>query len=286
MAPFFMELLYRNLNNTSEKEAFESVHLADFPVQNKALLNKELEHKMQKAQAISSLVLSIRQKEKIKVRQPLQKIMIPVLSSTEKKEINAVADLIKSEVNVKEIELLDDASGVLVKRIKPNFKLLGPRFGKEMKQIAQAIGKLDQKDIQKIEQEGKISLDIENKSIILQLEEVEISSQDIEGWLVASSGSLTVALDITINDDLRKEGIARELVNRIQNLRKESGFDVTDRIDIKILKDGLVEKAVESNMKYIMNETLTAELDFEEILEEGTDVKFDEVNTKLLIQKH
>ena len=260
--------------------------MSDFPVQNKSLLNKELEHKMQKAQAISSLVLSIRQKEKIKVRQPLQKIMIPVLNARDKKEISAVAELIKSEVNVKEIELLDDASGILVKRIKPNFKLLGPRFGKDMKLIAQAIGQLDQTDIQKIEQEGKISLDLENKSIILQLEEVEITSQDIEGWLVASSGPLTVALDITINDDLKKEGIARELVNRIQNMRKESGFDVTDKIDIKILKDGLVEEAVESNRKYIMNETLTAELDFEEILEEGTDVKFDEVNTKLFIQKH
>ena len=286
IAPFFMEMLYRNLNNSAQKEASESVHLANFPVQNTSLLNKELEHKMQKAQSISSLVLSIRQKEKIKVRQPLQKIMIPVLNSNDKKEINAVAELIKSEVNVKEIELLDDASGILVKRIKPNFKLLGPRFGKEMKAIAQAIGQLDQKDIQKIEQEGEISLDLENKSIILQLEEVEITSQDIEGWLVASSGPLTVALDITINDDLKKEGIARELVNRIQNIRKESGFDVTDKIDIKILKDGLVEKAVESNRKYIMNETLTAELDLEEILEEGTDVIFDEVNTKLFIQKH
>ena len=286
IAPFFMESLYRNLNNTTKREESESVHLSNFPVQDKSLLNKELEHKMQKAQSISSLVLSIRQKEKIKVRQPLQKIMIPVLNARDKKEINAVAELIKSEVNVKEIELLDDASGILVKRIKPNFKLLGPRFGKEMKQITQAIGQLDQEDIQKIESEGKISLDLENKSIILQLEEVEITSQDIEGWLVASSGTLTVALDITINDDLKKEGIARELVNRIQNIRKESGFDVTDKIDIKILKDGLVEKAVESNMKYIMNETLTAELDFEEILEEGTDVKFDEVNTKLFIQKH
>ena len=286
IAPFFMESLYRNLNNTTNKEAGESVHLSSFPVQNRSLLNKELEHKMQKAQAISSLVLSIRQKEKIKVRQPLQKIMIPVLNARDKKEISAVAELIKTEVNVKEIELVDDASGILVKRIKPNFKLLGPRFGKDMKLIAQAIGKLDQKDIQKIEQEGKISLDLENKSIILQLEEVEITSQDIEGWLVASSGTLTVALDVTINDDLKKEGIARELVNRIQNIRKESGFDVTDKIDIKILKDGLVEKAVESNKKYIMNETLTAELDFEEILEEGTDVIFDEVNTKLFIQKH
>ena len=286
VAPFFMEMLYGNLNRASGKEEFESVHLADFPAMDAAMVNSTLEHKMQKAQSISSLVLSIRQKEKIKVRQPLQKIMIPVLNSADKEEITAVADLIKSEVNVKEIELLDDASGILVKRIKPNFKLLGPRYGKDMKLIAQAIGKLDQEDIQKIEKEGKISLDIENKKLILQLEEVEISSQDIEGWLVASSGPLTVALDITINDDLKKEGIARELVNRIQNIRKESGYDVTDKIDIKILKDGLVEQAVESNRKYIMNETLTAELDFEEKLEEGTTVKFDEVNTKLFIQKH
>ena len=286
VAPFFMEMLYRNLTLATGKEDCESVHLADFPKADKSLLNKQLEHKMQKAQAISSLVLSIRQKEKIKVRQPLQKIMIPVLNTADKKEITAVADLIKSEVNVKEIELLDDASGILVKRIKPNFKVLGPRFGRDMKQITHAIGELGQEDIQKIERDGKISLEIENKSIILQLEDVEISSQDIEGWLVASSGPLTVALDVTINDDLKKEGIARELVNRIQNLRKESGLDVTDKIDIKILKDGLVEKAVESNMNYIKNETLTAELDFEEKLEEGTAVIFDEVNTKLFIQKH
>ncbi len=286
VAPFFMEMLYRNLSQTTKKDAFESVHLAEFPIADTSLLNKELEHKMQKAQSISSLVLSIRQKEKIKVRQPLQKIMIPVLSAADKKEIRAVEDLIKSEVNVKEIELLDDASGILVKRIKPNFKVLGPRFGKEMKQIARAIGELDQEHIQKIEQEGKISLEIENKSIILQLEDVEISSQDIEGWLVASSGSLTVALDVTIDEDLRQEGIARELVNRIQNLRKESGLDVTDKIDIKILKDGLIEKAVERNKSYIMNETLTAELHFEEKMDKGTAVIFDEVNTKLFIQKH
>ncbi|MGB5238133.1 MAG: isoleucine--tRNA ligase [Flavobacteriaceae bacterium] len=286
VAPFFMEMLYRNLSQTSGREVFESVHLAEFPTADTSLLNKELEHKMQKAQSISSLVLSIRQKEKIKVRQPLQKIMIPVLSASDKKEIQAVADLIKSEVNVKEIELLDDASGILVKRIKPNFKTLGPRFGKEMKKIARAIGELDQEQIQKIERDGKISLDIENKIIILQLEDVEISSQDIEGWLVASSGPLTVALDVTINEDLRQEGIARELVNRIQNLRKESGLDVTDKIDIKILKDGLIEKAVERNKSYIMNETLAAELEYEDKMEEGTTIIFDEVNTKLFIQKH
>ena len=286
VAPFFMEMLYRNLSQTTGRKVFESVHLAEFPSVNNSLLNKELEHKMQKAQSISSLVLSIRQKEKIKVRQPLQKIMIPVMNASDKKEIQAVADLIKSEVNVKEIELLDDASGILVKRIKPNFKVLGPRFGREMKEVARAVGEMDQEQIQKIEQDGKISLDIENKSIILQLEDVEISSQDIEGWLVASSGALTVALDVTIDEDLRQEGIARELVNRIQNLRKESGLDVTDKIHIRILKDGLIEKAVERNKNYIMNETLTAELEFKEKMEEGTTVIFDEVKTKLFIQKH
>ncbi len=286
VAPFFMDQLYKDLTNTTEKETFESVHLADFPKCDEAVIDTDLEGKMQKAQTISSLVLSIRQKEKIKVRQPLQKIMIPVLDEKQKHEIEAVADLIKSEVNVKEIELLDDASGILVKRIKPNFKTLGPKYGKDMKLVAGAIAELGQEDIQKIEQEGEISIQIENKSIILQLQDVEISSQDIEGWLVATSGALTVALDVTINDNLRKEGIARELVNRIQNMRKDSGFEVTDKIDVKILKDGFVEKAVESNLDYIKTETLTAALYLEEKLDSGTVVAFDEVNTKLLIVKH
>lgn len=286
VAPFFMDRLYKNLANATGKDKFESVHLSHFPVCDDSVIDKELESKMAKAQTISSLVLSIRQKEKIKVRQPLQKIMIPVMDDIQRNEIEAVADLIKSEVNVKEIQLLDDASGILVKRIKPNFKVLGPKFGKEMKQIAQSIGALQQEDIQKIEQEGEITLEIENKIINLQLQDVEISSQDIEGWLVASQGPLTVALDITINDDLRKEGIARELVNRIQNIRKESGYEVTDKIDIKIQKDGFVENAVASNLKYIKAETLTAELNFEDILENGTAITFDEVNTKLFIEKH
>jgi len=286
IAPFFMDRLYKDLTNTTLKDKFESVHLSHFPEYDASLIDEALESKMAKAQTISSLVLSIRQKEKIKVRQPLQKIMIPVLDDKQKHEIEAVADLIMSEVNVKEIELLDDASGILVKRIKPNFKVLGPKYGKEMKQIAQSVSALGQEDIQKIEQESEISLKIENKIIKLQLQDVEISSQDIEGWLVASQGSLTVALDVTINDDLRKEGIARELVNRIQNIRKESGYEVTDKIDIKILKDGLIENAVKSNLGYIKAETLTAELNFEDKLEKGTEIAFDEVNTKLFIEKH
>ncbi|MCG2460122.1 isoleucine--tRNA ligase [Flavobacteriaceae bacterium F89] len=286
VAPFFMDQLYKDLTKITEKENFESVHLANFPEFVPAMVNKELESKMSKAQIISSLVLSIRQKEKIKVRQPLRKIMIPVLDQKQREEIQAVAHLIKSEVNVKEVELLDDASGILVKRIKPNFKVLGPRFGKDMKRIAQAVAMLGQKDIQKIEQEGEIILDIENKSIKLRLQEVDISSQDIEGWLVASSGAITVALDVTIDEGLKKEGIARELVNRIQNLRKDSGFEVTDKIDVKILKDGQIERAVHGNIDYIKTETLTSELVLEENLEEGTEVAFDDVKTRLYIIKH
>ena len=286
VAPFFMDRLYKDLTGTTKKETFESVHLAHFPIYDASLVDKALESKMEKAQTISSLVLSIRQKEKIKVRQPLQKVMIPILDQRQRQEIEAVSDLIKSEVNVKEIELLDDASGILIKRIKPNFKVLGPKYGKDMKLIAKAVGEFEQEDIQKIEQEGEISIEIENKFINLQLQDVDISSQDIEGWLVASSGALTVALDVTIDDALRKEGIARELVNRIQNIRKESGFEVTDKIDIKILKDGLVETAVKSNLNYIKTETLTAELDFEDAMENGTAIAFDEVNTKLFIEKH
>jgi len=286
IAPFFMDRLYLDLTKATVKEGFESVHLADFPVADESLIDKGLEVRMEKAQTISSLVLSIRQKEKIKVRQPLQRIMIPVLDEKDKEDIEAVSELIKSEVNVREIQLLDDASGILVKRIKPNFKTLGPKFGKDMKQIAQVVNAFSQDDIQKIEQNGELSIQLENKSIILQLQDVEISSQDIEGWMVATSGRLTVALDVTINEDLRNEGIARELINRIQNIRKDSGFEVTDKIAIKILKDGFIEVAVQNNIDYIKTETLTAELSFEDKLEKGIEIAFDEVNTKLFIEKY
>ncbi|MEM1259367.1 MAG: isoleucine--tRNA ligase [Bacteroidota bacterium] len=286
IAPFFSERLYKDLNGVTSREAVESVHLSFFPAYEVALVNQPLEDKMQTAQKISSLVLSIRQKEKIKVRQPLKKIMVPVLSKAQKEEILAVSDLITSEVNVKELELIDDASDILVKLIKPNFKVLGPKYGKEMKEITAAINGLEQEDIQKIEQEGEITLNLENKNIKLQLSDVEITSQDIEGWLVASSGPLTVALDITIDEELRNEGIARELVNRIQNLRKESGLEVTDKIELRILKDGNVEKAIENNKAYLKSETLTEILNLEEQLEEGTEIAFDDVQTKLFIQKY
>ena len=286
IAPFFMDKLYLDLNSVTQKETFESVHLANFPVYNEAYVDKSLERKMESAQTISSLVLSLRAKEKIKVRQPLHKIMIPVDSDQQKEEILAVAELIKHEVNVKNVELLEEASDILVKQIKPNFKALGPRFGKEMKLIANTIKTFNSDDIKKIEQNGVLDVEINGKNITLELEDVEITSQDIEGWLVANEGSLTVALDVTISDDLRKEGIARELINRIQNLRKDSGFEVTDRIDVTLQKDDYVVDAVNANITYIKTETLTNELEIIDKLDNGIEIVFDHVNTKLFIQKH
>jgi isoleucyl-tRNA synthetase len=286
IAPFFMDRLYLDLNAVTQKEGFESVHLAEFPIADESVIDKVLERKMENAQTISSLVLSLRAKEKIKVRQPLQKIMIPVDSQQQKDEIKAVSDLIKHEVNIKDIELLEDASDILVKQIKPNFKVLGPRFGKDMKLVAGAINGFSAEDIKKIEQNGNLDVEINGKNINLGLDDVEITSQDIEGWLVANEGALTVALDVTITEELRKEGIARELVNRIQNLRKDSGFEVTDRIDVQLQNDVQVSAAIASNEAYIKSETLTENLKILDNLKDGIEIAFDEVSTKLFIQKH
>ncbi|PKQ45846.1 isoleucine--tRNA ligase [Confluentibacter flavum] len=286
IAPFFMDRLYMDLNSVTKKEHYESVHLANFPVFDATFVDKSLERKMEAAQTISSLVLSLRAKEKIKVRQPLQKIMIPVSSKQQRDEILAVSDLIKHEVNIKEIELLEDASDILVKQIKPNFKTLGPRFGKDMKAIANEVINFTSQDINKMEQNEVLDIVINGKNITLAIDDVEITSQDIEGWLVAKEGALTVALDITLTDELRKEGIARELVNRIQNLRKDSGFEVTDRIDVKLQKDDKMAQAVNSNLEYIKTETLTEELEIIDQITQGIEIAFDDVNTKLFIQKH
>ena len=283
IAPFFMDRIFLDLNNKTNFEEFESVHLSNFPVANKDLIDKDLEKKMRQAQIISSLVLSLRAKEKIKVRQPLQKIMIPVYSQKHKQEIIAISSLIKQEVNVKEIEVLEEESEILVKRIKPNFKALGPRFGKDMKLVVTAIQQLNSEDIQKIEQKGAIEVEINGKSITLNLDDVVISSQDIEGWLVANQGSVTVALDITVSDSLKQEGIARELVNRIQNLRKNSGFEVTDHIDICILDNKNITNAVLNNLDYIKIETLTKKLELVKELDDGIEIDFDGISTKLLV---
>jgi isoleucyl-tRNA synthetase len=259
--------------------------LAEFPVSVENFVDKSLESKMQKAQTVSSLVLSLRKKEMIKVRQPLQKVMIPILDENQRQEIEAISDLIKAEVNVKEIVLLDDASGVLVKQIKPNFKTLGPRFGKDMGLIAKEIQDFSSEQINKFDKEGKITLVISGNSITLSLEDVEISSQDIEGWLVANANGITVALDITITEELRKEGIARELVNRIQNIRKDSGFEVTDKIKVRLQKSSSLEEAINSNIAYIKSETLTETLVFEDEIKNGTEIEFDDIKTMILISK-
>ena len=285
VAPFYADRLYKDLVSVTGKENKESVHLTDFPVADESYIDKSLESKMQKAQTISSLVLSLRKKESIKVRQPLQKIMIPIANAAERAEIEAVANLIKHEVNVKEIELLEDASGILVKQIKPNFKTLGPKFGKDMKAIATAVQGFGQAEIAQFEKAQTYSLQLPNKTVTLSLDDVEISTQDIEGWLVATAGSLLVALDIHITPELRQEGIARELVNRIQNIRKDNDYDITDRIQIRLQAHPALKEAVTANEAYIKNETLTDSITFVESLPEGEEIAFDEVTTRIVVVK-
>ena len=285
VAPFYADRLYKDLVSVTGKENKESVHLTDFPVADESYIDKSLESKMQKAQTISSLVLSLRKKESIKVRQPLQKIMIPIANAAERAEIEAVANLIKHEVNVKEIELLEDASGILVKQIKPNFKTLGPKFGKDMKAIATAVQEFGQQEIAQFEKAQTYSLQLPNKTVTLSLDDVEISTQDIEGWLVATAGSLLVALDIHITPELRQEGIARELVNRIQNIRKDNDYDITDRIQIRLQAQPALKEAVTANEAYIKNETLTDSITFVESLPEGEEIAFDEVTTRIVVVK-
>ena len=285
IAPFFMDRLYQDLNSVTGKETSESIHLSEFPKFDESFVDQSLERKMENAQTISSLVLSLRAKEKIKVRQPLQKIMIPVDNPQQKEEILAVSDLIKHEVNIKEIQLMEDASDILIKQIKPNFKTLGPKFGKDMRFIAAAVKDFNQEDINKIEKDKNISVDINGKNIILELSDVEISSKDIEGWLVANEGAITVALDVTITEDLRKEGVARELVNRIQNARKDTGLEVTDRIKLTVLNFDNLQQSILDNKDYIMSETLTKELVFVDELTNGTEIEFDTIKSRIFIEK-
>jgi isoleucyl-tRNA synthetase len=262
IAPFFMDQLFTDLNSVSKRHAVESVHLADFPEVDSTLINGDLEDQMDIAQRISSLVLALRKKEKIRVRQPLQKIMVPVLSQTFADNLRHVQDLILSEVNIKELELLEEGSGVLVKSIKPNFKTIGPKYGKQMKAIAALVGQMSGDDISAIESTGAWSGTIDGESIALDLADFEIAAQDIPGWLVASEGGLTVALDITISDELKSEGIARELVNRVQNLRKDSGLEVTDKIRITVETTDVMREAIAAHAGYVQAEVLATEIVF------------------------
>jgi isoleucyl-tRNA synthetase len=265
IAPFFSDQLFSDLNSVSGKHAVDSVHLADFPIVNETLIDEALEAQMDIAQRTSSLVLALRKKEKIRVRQPLQKIMVPVLNKTFADNILHVKDLILSEVNVKELELLEEGNGMLVKSIKPNFKTIGPKYGKQMKAIAAMVNALSGDDIAKIETESGWKGTIEGEQIELDMNDFEIAAQDIPGWLVASEGQLTVALDITISEDLKAEGIARELINRVQNLRKDSGLEVTDRIVLKVETSEAIRAAIKANMEYVCNEVLANDIQFEAV---------------------
>ncbi len=264
IAPFFCERLFSDLNEVSGRHKVTSVHASDFPKSNPDFIDKDLEERMQMAQKICSLVLSLRKRNNLKVRQPLSKIMIPAKNAHQQAQIEAVRDLILSEVNIKSIDFLSKENNVLVKSIKANFKTLGPKFGAKMKAIASGISAFSQEDIAKIENEGKYALTIGEEQIEITLSDVEIITQDIPGWVVANEDDLTVALDTTITDILRKEGISRELVNRIQNIRKEQGFDVTDNIIVEIEKCDLLCEAAKSFHDYIAGETLTKELKFSE----------------------
>jgi isoleucyl-tRNA synthetase len=261
VAPFFADWLYKNLNDTTGKEAFQSVHLADFPTPQSHLIDKSLEQRMGYAQRISSLVRSLRKKENIRVRQPLQKILLPILEDDFEQQVEAVKDLILAEVNVKAIEYIQGSGGIIKKKIKPNFKTLGKRLGAHMKIAAGLISQFTQEDIQKIEDEGQYELKIpESGKIILEREDFEITTEDIPGWLVASEGGLTVALDITISPSLQAEGLARELVNRIQNIRKEKDYSVTDKIKVYVSHHEALQQAIEAFSNHIKAEVLAEEL--------------------------
>lgn len=287
IAPFFMDRLYRDLNAVSQKSSLESVHLADYPMPDDSLIDSELEIRTQLAQTATSMILSLRKAAAIKVRQPLQKVIIPVLDDQMKTRLKSVAELLKQEVNVKEIELLsnEQAADLLVKSIKPNFKTLGPKFGSDMKSISQATAKLTNDDIVRLETDEKISLDLGNKTLDLDIEDFEISIKDIPGWTVASNGSMTVALDMTLNDELISEGLARELVNRIQNLRKDSGFELTDRIELIVKNDKELEIAINQNKDYICSETLADKIVFQDEPAGGTEIEINDLITEISISK-
>ncbi|MEG1615536.1 MAG: isoleucine--tRNA ligase [Bacteroidales bacterium] len=275
IAPFFADQLYSDLIAATGRGTEKSVHLALFPVADEALTDEALERRMQIAQDITSMVLALRRKVNIKVRQPLSVLMVPVLDEQQKQDVEAVKGLILSEVNVKEMKFVDNAAGILVKRIKPDFKKLGPRYGKIMKQIAALLVELPQEEIAKFEKAGSYVLDVNGTPAEVLTSDVEIISEDIPGWLVANEGRLTIAMDITITDELRKEGIAREMVNRIQNIRKSSGFEITDKIDVKVSRNELTDEAIEAYKQYIAAQVLANNVELGEVSESAVELEFD-----------
>jgi isoleucyl-tRNA synthetase len=286
VAPFFGDWLYSNLTSSlGENEKEESVHLTLLSPAQAEWIDETLNERMEMAQRLSSMVFALRKKEKLKVRQPLQKMMVPVLNEANAELVESVKDIVLAEVNVKELEVMRDASGIVVKKAKPDFKKLGPKFGKQMKQVAAVVAQFTQEDIQSFEQKGSFEIEIEGQAATLTVEDIEISTQDIPGWLVTTEGGTTVALDVTLSEELKYEGIARELVNRIQNLRKDSGLEVTDRIALKVKKSELLNAAIEQNEQYITSETLADTLEMVSELNEGLDVDFDNIQTQIALEK-
>ncbi len=287
IAPFFADKLYCDLNNVTGRQTAESVHLAEFPVADATLIDKQLEERMELAQLVSSMVLSLRKKANIRVRQPLSKIMIPIDSKEQHEQLLKVERLILSEVNVKEIQYLTDDKNVLVKKIKPNFKTLGPRCGKLMKQISQYFANMSQDDIRMFERNNGAVINIENQEVILNIEDTEISTDDIPGWTVTTQDNITVALDMTVTQELADEGLSREIVNRIQGMRKDSGLEVTDHIILTIEKNDDIINAVEQYTDYICSETL-ATLNFVDAINDENVTKqelVDNVFAKISINK-
>ena len=276
IAPFYADRLYSDLIGVTGRDNVVSVHLSKFPEYNEKMVDKELEAQMQMAQDVTSMVLALRRKVNIKVRQPLQCIMIPVVDEVQKAHIEAVKALIMSEVNVKEIKFVDGAAGVLVKKVKCDFKKLGPKFGKQMKAVAAAVAEMSQEAIAELEKNGKYTFDLGGAEAVIESADVEIFSEDIPGWLVANEGKLTVALEVTVTDELRREGIARELVNRIQNIRKSSGFEITDKIKLTLSKNPQTDDAVNEYNSYICNQVLGTSLTLADEVKDGTELNFDD----------
>jgi isoleucyl-tRNA synthetase len=285
IAPFYADRLYMDLISVTGRDNVVSVHLANFSVADESLINTELEARMQMAQDVTSMVLALRRKVNIKVRQPLQCIMIPVVDEDQKRHIEAVKDLIMSEVNVKEVRFVEGASGVLVKKVKCDFKKLGPKFGKQMKAVAAAVSEMSQEAIAELEKNGKYTFQLDGGEAVVEATDVEIFSEDIPGWLVANEGKLTVALEVTVTEELKREGIARELVNRIQNIRKSSGFEITDKINIVLSKNPDTDGAVNEYNTYICNQVLANSLTLADEVADGTELNFDDFSLYVKVTK-
>ena len=285
IAPFYADKLYMDLITATGRDNVVSVHLAKFPEYNEEMIDKELEARMQMAQDVTSMVLALRRKVNIKVRQPLQCIMIPVVDEEQRAHIEAVKALIMSEVNVKDIKFVDGAAGVLVKKVKCDFKKMGPKFGKQMKAVAAAVAGMSQEAIAELEKNGSYTLQLDGADVVVEAADVEIFSEDIPGWLVANEGKLTVALDVTVTEELRREGIARELVNRIQNIRKSSGLEITDKIKITLSKNQQTDDAVNEYKDYICNQVLGTSLTLTDEVENGTELNFDDFSLYVSVVK-